>query len=71
MWAADTSLLPRHLSSSPQCLPQARLEEDSLRDAAHDAFMAFWCGVESDRVLLWAAYCEAQERYDTYLLRRA
>jgi len=37
-------------------------------DELHDAFMAFWRG-ESDQ--LWAAYCEAQERYDAYLLRRA
>jgi hypothetical protein len=46
----------------------ARLEEDQLRDAAHDAFMAFWRGGE--RAALWAAYCEAQERYEAYLLRR-
>jgi hypothetical protein len=47
--------------------PLERVEEDQLRDAAHDAFMAFWRG---GQVELWAAYCEAQERYETYLLRR-
>jgi hypothetical protein len=44
--------------------------EDTLRDAAHDAFMAFWRCVEGDQELLWTFYCEAQERYDAYLLRR-
>jgi len=48
----------------------ARLTEDALRDAAHDAFMAFWRGGEKDQGLLWAAYCEAQERYDAYLQGR-
>jgi hypothetical protein len=45
------------------------MTEDALRDAAHDAFMALWRGVESD--LLWAAYLAAQERYDAYLQRRS
>jgi len=44
----------------------ARLEEDQLRDAAHDAFMAFWRGADSGRAALWTAYSEAQERYDAY-----
>jgi len=50
------------------CNQLARLEEDALRDAAHDAFMAFWRG---GQVELWAAYCEAQERYEAYLMGRA
>jgi len=45
--------------------------EDTLRDAAHDAFMAFWRGAECDQAVLWAAYCVAQARYDAYLLRAA
>jgi hypothetical protein len=45
----------------------ARVEEDQLRDAAHDAFMAFWPG---DQVELWLAYCDAQARYDAYMLGR-
>jgi hypothetical protein len=49
----------------------ARLDEDTLRDAAHDAFMALWRGAESERVLLWTAYLAAQDRYDAYLLRRS
>jgi hypothetical protein len=47
-----------------------RLEEDQLRDAAHDAFMAFWRGAEGERTMLWAAYSEAQDRYDNCLLGR-
>jgi hypothetical protein len=49
----------------------ARLDEDALRDAAHDTFMALWRGAEGERAMLWAAYCEAQERYDAYLLGRS
>ena len=49
----------------------ARLDEDALRDAALDAFMTFWRGVEGERAALWAAYLAAQERYETYLLGRA
>jgi hypothetical protein len=45
--------------------------EDELRDAAHDAFMAFWRGAEPERATLWAAYCEAQECYDAHLLGQA
>jgi hypothetical protein len=45
-----------------------RLKEDELRDGAHDAFTAFWRGSEDDRAMLWATYCEAQERYDAYLV---
>jgi hypothetical protein len=40
----------------------ARLTEDTRRDAAHDAFMAFWRGMEGDQVFLWVFYYEAQER---------
>lgn len=36
--------------------PLARLAEDELRDAAHDAFTVFW---RDGQVELWAAYCEA------------
>ncbi len=42
--------------------------EDELRDAAHDAFMAFWRGMNTpaaDR--LWLAYCVAQEQYEARL----
>jgi len=42
-----------------------------LCDAAHDAFMAFWRGMEPDRASLWAAYSEAQDRYDAYLQGRS
>jgi len=49
----------------------ARVTEDALRDATHDAFMALWRGAEGEWAELWAAYCEAQERYDAYLLRRS
>jgi hypothetical protein len=42
----------------------ARLDEDALRDA----FMVLWRGAESERAQLWAAYSEAQERYEAYLL---
>jgi hypothetical protein len=45
----------------------ARSQEDALRDAAHDAFMAFWRAGEADEAL-WLAYCSAQVRYDSYLL---
>jgi hypothetical protein len=45
----------------------ARLVEDQLGDTAHGAFMVLWRG---ERAELWAAYCEAQERYEAYLLRR-
>jgi hypothetical protein len=38
--------------------------EYALRDAAHDAFMAFWRGEEADQPALWAADCLAQARYD-------
>jgi len=47
-----------------------RLDEGALRDAAHDAFMALWRGDERERAMLWAAYSEAQDRYDAYLLRQ-
>jgi len=46
-------------------------DEDALRDATHDAFMALWRGTESDQALLWTAYLAAQDRYDAYVLRRS
>jgi hypothetical protein len=52
-------------------LSERDTDEDTLRDAAHDAFMAFWRGAECGRAMLWAAYSEAQDRYDVYLLRRS
>ena len=51
--------------------PLARLDEDVLRDAAHDAFMALWRSEEGDHTLLWAAYLAAEARYDAYLLGRS
>ena len=33
--------------------------EDSLRDAAHDAFMALWRGETVEQAALWASYCAA------------
>ncbi|MBK9709765.1 MAG: hypothetical protein IPO81_00280 [Kouleothrix sp.] len=45
--------------------------EDRLRDAAHDAFMAFWREADTPAVeRLWRAYCAAQARYDDYLLEK-
>ncbi len=45
--------------------------EDALRDAAHDAFMAFWRGADTlAAAQLWRVYCAAQARYDDYLLER-
>jgi len=46
-------------------------EEDALRDAAHDAFMALWCSLESDQAIFWAAYLAAQDRYDVYVQGRS
>jgi hypothetical protein len=43
---------------------------NDLRDAAHDAFLAFWRATERDRMVFWAVYCAAQARYDAYLMRR-
>src|SRR5262245_38319595 len=43
--------------------------EDALRDAAHDAFMAFWRGDACEQAALWAAYCAAQARYEVFLLQ--
>jgi len=42
--------------------------EDALRDAAHDAFRAFWYAAEPEQATLWDAYCAAQARYDAYLM---
>ncbi len=43
--------------------------EDELRDAAHDAFMAFWRGMNSAAAgTLWLAYCVAQEEYEAHLM---
>ncbi len=43
--------------------------EDALREAAHNAFMAFWRATESDQAAaLWATYCAVQARYDAYLM---
>jgi hypothetical protein len=43
-------------------------EEDRLRDAAHDAFMAFWRRANTvEAEGLWLRYCAAQERYEQYL----
>jgi hypothetical protein len=40
-------------------------EEAILRDAAHDAFMAFWRAAETDAAeQLWIAYSVAQARYE-------
>jgi hypothetical protein len=40
-------------------------EEDALRDAAHDAFMAFWRAVDTTQANhLWLYHCAAQERYE-------
>jgi hypothetical protein len=37
-------------------------QEDALRDAAHDAFMAFWRAVDTTEAeALWLYYCAAQE----------
>jgi len=44
--------------------------EDALRDAAHDAFRAFWYAAEPEQATLWDAYCAAQARYDAYLMRK-
>jgi hypothetical protein len=45
------------------------IEEDELRDALNDAFMAYWRGADTDRAnLLWLAYCKAQTCYDDYLV---
>jgi hypothetical protein len=42
--------------------------EDALHDAAHNAFMAFWRGAETDHATaLWSAYCVGQERYEQWL----
>ena len=47
-------------------------DEDALRDAAHDAFMAFWRGADTAAAeRLWQAYCRAQAKYDEYVLERA
>jgi hypothetical protein len=44
---------------------------EALRDAAHDAFMAFWHAMDTDQATaLWAAYCVAQERYERRLQAR-
>ena len=46
-------------------------DEDVLRDASHDAFMAFWRDADTPSgERLWRAYCRAQARYDDYLLDR-
>jgi hypothetical protein len=38
------------------------------RDAAHDAFMAFWRGADTaEAEVLWLHYCAAQERYEQCL----
>jgi len=43
--------------------------EDELCDAAHDAFMAFWRGMNSVAAeMLWLAYCAAQEQYEAHLM---
>jgi hypothetical protein len=45
-----------------------KTEEDTLRDALQDAFMAFWHGAHTaDDNVLWLAYCAAQARYDDYV----
>jgi hypothetical protein len=39
-----------------------------LRNAAHDAFMAFWRGADTaDADGLWLRYCADQERYEQCL----
>jgi hypothetical protein len=43
--------------------------EDTLCDAAYDAFMAFWRSEACEQAALWAAYCAAQARYEQYLMR--
>jgi len=41
---------------------------DQLRDAAHDAFKAFWRGVDtSEAEGLWSRYCVAQQAYEASL----
>jgi hypothetical protein len=43
-------------------------DADSLRDAAHDAFMAFWRAADtSEAETLWLYHCTAQERYEQRL----
>jgi hypothetical protein len=45
--------------------------EDALRDAAHDAFMAFWRAADTLAAeQLWLAYCVAQERYEAVMARQ-
>ena len=52
-------------------MSQRDTTEDALCDAVHDAFMQFWRAVESEQAAeLWATYCAAQARYETYFLSR-
>ena len=45
--------------------------EDALRDATHDAFMAFWRAADTLAAeQLWLAYCVAQERYEAVMARQ-
>ena len=42
--------------------------EDELRDAAHDAFLAFWRAADGGCAEgLWLAYCAAQQQYEACL----
>jgi hypothetical protein len=45
--------------------------EDTLYDAAHDAFMQFWRAVDTDEAdALWLVYCATQERLEQWLRER-
>jgi hypothetical protein len=46
-------------------------EAGALRDAAHDAFIAFWRAVDTTEAeVLWLYYCAAQEQYEVSLVAR-
>ena len=68
---AAGQLTDRHQSRLAAPAQMRDTEEDALRDAAYDAFMALWCSLESDQAIFWAAYLAAQDRYDVYVQGRS
>jgi len=45
-----------------QHMSERDMTVDDLRDAAHDAFTAFWRAAAPNRVVFWAVYCAARAR---------
>ena len=47
------------------------IDENTLYDAVHDAFLRYWLALDTDAEdQLWLAYCAAEQRLEEWLRQR-